>query len=132
MRIEIADLNSTHLKTLFQMKMTSESLGTLFDDQETNWVNIEETTSLGMDEIEGYTIDRAYEDHVYIEGVGTKYCKIYEFSSSDTEDTKMTTMTLYVDPDIVWPIKFSFHMNIEDEEIIFNINLTETNIPALA
>jgi hypothetical protein len=41
------------------------------------------------------------------------------------------TMTLYVDPDIVWPLKFSFHINMADEEIDFNINLTDTNIPAL-
>lgn len=130
MRIEIADLNSTHLKTLLHMKMSSETLGTLFDEQETNWVPIEEATSFGMDEMEGYTLDRTYEDHVYIEGFGTKYCKVYEFSSADVGDGDMT-MTLYVDPDIVWPLKLSFHINVEDEEITFNINLTETNIPAL-
>jgi hypothetical protein len=130
MRIEIVDLNSTHLKTLLQMKMSSESLGTLFDEQETNWAEITETTSFGMEEMEGYTLDSTYDDHVYIEGFGTKNCKVYEFSSTDAEDGEMT-MTIYVDPDIVWPLKFSFHINIEDEEIIFNINLTDTNIPAL-
>ena len=130
MRIEIADLNSTHMKTLMQMKMSSETLGTLFDEQETNWAEITEATSFGMDDVEGYTLDRTYEDQVYIEGFGTKQCNVYEYSSTDTDDVDMT-MTLYIDPDIVWPLKFSFYMNIENEEITFNINLTDTNIPAL-
>lgn len=130
MRMEVVDLNSTHLKTLLHLKMTSESLGTLVDEQETNWAEIKETTSFGMEEMEGYRLERTYEDQVYIEGLGTKYCKIYEYTSTNPEDDDMT-MILYVDPDIVWPLKFSFHMNIVDEEIIFNINLTETNIPDL-
>lgn len=130
MRMEVADLNSTHLKTLFQMKMTTQTLGTLFDEQETSWVKIEETTSLGLNEIEGYILDRSYEDHVYVEGIGTKYCKIYEYSSAETDYTTMS-MTIYVDPDMKWPVKFTFHMTIEDEEIVFNINLKETNISAL-
>jgi hypothetical protein len=72
MRMEIADLNSTHLKTLLHMKMSSESLGTLFDEQETSWVQIKEMTTFGMDDMEGYTLDRTYNDNLYIEGFGTK------------------------------------------------------------
>lgn len=130
MRMEIADLNSTHLNMLLQMTMSSESLGTLFDEEETTWVQIKEMSSFGMEEMEGYTLDRTYNDDVYIEGFGTKYCTVYEFSSTDAEDGDMT-MTLYVDPDIVWPLKFSFHISMGDEEIDFNINLTDTNIPEL-
>lgn len=130
MRIELADLNSTHLKTLLYMEMTSESLGTILDEQETNWVPIEEMTSFGMDEMEGFILERTYEDNVYIEGLGTKYCKVYEFTSAVVGDGDMT-MILYIDPDILWPIKFSFHMSIGDEDINFDINLTDTNIPAL-
>lgn len=130
MRMEITDLNSTHLEMLLQLKMTSESLGTLADQQETNWVERKEMTSFGLEEMEGYNLDRTYEDNVYIEGLGTKHCRIYEFSSVDVTEGDMK-MTVYIDLDLGWPLKLAYHMNIVDEEIIFNINLTETNIPAL-
>lgn len=130
MRMEVVDLNSTHLQILVGTKMSSETLGTLLDEQETNWVPIKDVASLSMEEMEGYTIDKTYEDYAYIEGLGTKYCKIYEFSITEIPETQMT-MTVYVDPDLEWPLKFSFYMDIADEPLIFNINLTDTNIPAL-
>lgn len=129
MRIEVVDLNSTHLKSLFHMKMASESLGTILDQQETNWGPIKEETSFGLDEMEGYTLDRTFEDRVYIEGLGTKYCKVYEFAS-DVEEGIMTVI-IYIDAEIVWPLKFSFNINYLDVDINFDITLTDTNIPAL-
>jgi hypothetical protein len=131
MRMEITDLNSTHVETLVYMKISSESLGTLFDQQETSWVERKEMTSFSMGDMEGYKLDRTYEDNVYIEGFGTKHCNIYEYSSVDAGTGDMT-LTAYMDHDLGWPLKLVFHMNVADEEINFNINLKDTNIPALA
>ena len=131
MRMEITDLNSTHLKTMLDMEISSESLGTLADQQETSWVAKKDMTSFGLGDIEGYSLDRTYEDNVYIEGFGTKRCKIYEFSSADVGGVDMT-MTVYMDSDMSWPLKLAFHMNVLDEEINFDINLKNTNISALA
>lgn len=131
MRIEISDLNSTHLKTLMAMEISSESLGTLADQQETSWIAKKDMTSYGLGDMEGFNLDRTYEDNVYIEGFGTKRCKIYEFSSDDVGGVEMT-MTAYMDIDLGWPLKIAFQMNIMDEEINFDINLKSTNISALA
>jgi hypothetical protein len=129
MRMEVVDLNSTHLKSLFHMKMASESLGTILDEQETNWVSIKEETSFGLEEMEGYTLERTFEDRVYIEGVGNRYCRVYEFTS-DVEEGIMAVI-IYIDTSIVWPLKFSFQMNYLDVDINLDITLTDTNIPAL-
>lgn len=130
MRMEVADLNSTHLKLLLYMKMMSESFGTVFDEQQTNWFPINEITSFGFEEMEGYTLERDYEDHVYIEGLGTKFCRVLELTSTDVDEGSMT-LTLYIDAELVWPLKVSFNMNIENQDLNFDITLTDTNIPAL-
>jgi len=141
MRIEVIDLNNTHFKSLLYMKMTMqitpESSGTIFDEQYTNWVPKKEITYFVMPEMEGIILRRTYENHVYIEGIGTKYCKIYEFASSATIMGANTSidierwMTIYVDPDIMWPLKFS--IRTEEESLIqdFDLTLTDTNIPDL-
>jgi preprotein translocase subunit SecG len=130
MKMEISDLNSTHLKTVVDMEISSATLGTLADQQETSWVAKKDMTSFGLGDIEGYNLDRTYEDNVYIEGFGTKRCKVYEFSSADVGGVDMT-MTAYMDPDLGWPLKIAFHMNVIDEEVNFDINLKSTNISAL-
>jgi hypothetical protein len=130
MRLEIVDFNSTHVKTLYDIKLQSGSLGSLFNEQETNWAPKEKLGTFAWEEMEGYTLGSTYEDHVYIEGLGTKYCKIYEFTQTDIESGDMT-MTVYVDPEIMWPLKLSLDLTTENENILFDINLTDTNIPEL-
>ena len=72
-----------------------------------------------------------YEDHVYIEGLGTKLCKIHEFVQIDAESSNMN-ITVYADPEIEWPLKITFDMTLEnDQNIILDINLKDTNIPEL-
>jgi hypothetical protein len=110
--------------------MVSDSLGTLVNEQETAWAPKEKLSTIAWEELENYSLEKTYEDHVYVEGLGTKYCKIYEFTSTDFEVGDMT-MKVYVDPEILWPVKFSLDMTIEDQNILFDINLTDTNIPEL-
>ena len=129
-RIEIEDLNSTHLQSALQLKATSGSLGTIFNEQEILWIPINETTSFGFEELEGYAIVRTYEEDVYIEGVGTKTCQVYELTSLDVENYDVK-MSVYVDPALVWPLKFSVQMNVTIANLNFDINLIETNIPGL-
>ena len=126
-KIEIADLNSTHLQSLLHLKVTSNSLGTIIDEQENLWVPINETTSFGFEELDGYTIVSTYEE-VYIEGVGTKTCQVYELTTLDVENYGVK-MIVYVDPELVWPLKFSVQMNITVANLNVDLNLIDTNIP---
>jgi len=130
MRLEIVDFNSTHIKTLYDMNLQSGSLGSLLNEQETNWLPKENLGTFAWEKMEGYALKSSYEDHVYIEGLGTKYCEIYEFTQIDI-DSGGLTMTVYVDPEISFPLKVSLDMNVENENILFEINLTDTNIPEL-
>lgn len=127
MRMEIVDLNSTHVKTLLNMTMQSNVLGTLFDEQETTWAPKHEIGTITWEKMEGYSLVNSYEDHVYVEGLGTRKCKIYEFSSTDSEDSDLT-ITVYVDDQILWPIKFSLDTTMENQTIYFDISLKDTNI----
>ena len=130
MRLEIVDFNSTNVKTLYYINLQSGSLGSLFNEQETNWVPKEKLSTFTWEEMEGYAPRSTYEDHVYIEGLGTKYCKIFEFTQTDGESGDVT-VTVYVDPEIMWPFKLSLGLTTENENILFDINLTDTNIPDL-
>jgi hypothetical protein len=73
--LEIVDFKSTYIKTLFDMKLKSDSLGTLLNEQDTKRVLLENLGTFEWDEIEGYVSGAEYEDHVYIEGLSTKLCK---------------------------------------------------------
>lgn len=130
MRLEIVDFNSTHVKTLYAIKLQSGSLGSLFNEQDTNWTPKEKLGTFAWDELEGYTPGSTYEDNVYIEGLGSKYCKVYEFTQTNIGFGDMT-MTVYVDHEIMWPLKLSLDLTAENENILFEINLIETNIPEL-
>ena len=130
MRLEIVDFNSTHVKTLYDLNLQSGSLGSLFNEQETNWVPKEKLSTFTWEEIEGYAPGSTYEDYVYIEGLGNKYCKIYEFTQTDIESGDVV-VTVYVDPAIMWPLKLSLDLTAESENILFDINLKDTNIPEL-
>jgi hypothetical protein len=131
MRLEIVDFNSTHVETLSDIKLQAGSLGTLFSEQATQWVPAENLGTVAWDEMEGYVSGGEYEDHVYIEGLGTRLCKIYEFVQIDAEASNMN-ITVYVDPEIAWPLKLTFGITLEeDQNIIFDINLKDTNIPEL-
>jgi hypothetical protein len=131
MRFEVVDFNSTHVKTLYDMKLKSDSLGTLLTEQDTKWAPVENLGTFAWEEMEGYVPGAEYEDHVYIEGLGTKFCKIYEFVQADTESGNMN-IKVYADPEIECPLKIKFDITLEnDQSIILDINMKDTNISEL-
>lgn len=143
MRLEIVDLNSTHLKTLYDVELDAGILGKLLDEQNTTWISKEQINEIGFEDLDSYSLIDTYEDQVYLESIGTKDCKVYIYSSPD--DEMAMTITLYVDNQVNWPIKFSVNINPENTDlnldipgldlpntdILFEVELTDTNIPDL-
>ena len=131
-RQEIVDFNDTHalISTSFQM---SSSFGDYGGDTEQNeesaWVPLSEMGLMTGFEDEEIDLTDSYESTVTIDGLGTRTCMVYEYNISD----EGLTLTVYVDKTIDWPLKMKMSMtNTElDGGIELDINLTETNIPAL-
>jgi hypothetical protein len=94
-------------------------------------VPAENLGKFALEEIEEYELKAEYEDHVYVEGLGTRLCKIYEFCQTESDLGNMK-ITVYSDPEIELPLKITFDMEIENNQNInFDINLKDTNIPQL-
>lgn len=143
MRLEIVDLNNTHLKTLYDVELNAGILGKLLDEQNATWISKEQINNIVFEGLDSYVLIDSYEDQVYLESIGTKDCNVYVFSSPDNE--MAMTVTLYVDNQVNWPIKFSINMNPENTDlnlgdigldlpntdIVFEVELTNTNIPDL-
>ena len=132
-RQEIVDFNDTHalISTSFQM---SSSLGEFGGDTEQNeesaWVPLSEMGLMTAFEDEDINLTNSYESTVTIDGIGTRTCMVYEYDISD----EGLSMTVYVDKTIEWPLKMKMSMTnteLSGAELELDINLTETNIPAL-
>lgn len=130
-RQEIVDFNDTHalISTSFEM---SSSFGEFGGDSEQNeesaWVPLSEMGL--MTAFEDIDLTNSYESTVNIDGIGTRTCMVYEYDISD----EGLAMTVYVDKIIEWPLKLSISMTnteLSGAELELDINLTETNIPAL-
>jgi hypothetical protein len=131
-RQEIVDFNDTHafISTSFQM---SSSFGEFGGDTEQNeesaWVPLSEMGLMTAFEDEDIDLTNSYESTVNIDGIGTRTCMVYEYAISD----EGLTLTVYVDKTIEWPLKMTMSMTNTElpEGIELDINLVETNIPAL-
>jgi hypothetical protein len=131
-RQEIVDFNNTHalISTSFQM---SSSFGEFGGDTEQNeesaWVPLSEMGLMTAFEDEDIDLTNSYESTVNIDGLGTRTCMVYEYAISD----EGLTMTVYVDKAIEWPLKMTVSMTNTElpTDLTLDINLTETNIPAL-
>ena len=130
-REEIVDFNDTHalISTSFEM---SSSFGEFGGDSEQNeesaWVPLSEMGL--MTAFEDIDLTNSYESTVNIDGIGTRTCMVYEYDISD----EGLSMTIYVDKAIEWPLKMKMSMTnteLSGAELELDINLTETNIPAL-
>ena len=130
-RQEIVDFNSTHalVSTSFQMSSSVGGYGgTTEENEESGWVPLSEMGL--MTAFEDVDLTDSYESTVNIDGIGTRTCMVYEYAISD----EGLTMTVYVDKAIEWPLKMTVSMtNTEllDGGLELDINLVETNIPAL-
>jgi len=119
-RIEVVDYNSTHAKLLYYMNMEMD--GETFTEQETMWSDLREETY----EVEDFTLETSYEDHVYLEELGTRYCMVYEYSGTNM------TIQIFVDKQTTWPLKWAYSYAFGlDTDINVELTLVETNIPDL-
>jgi hypothetical protein len=131
-RLEIVDFNSTHalISTSTSIQMSSsfgEMEGETVEDEQSAWVPLSEMDF--MTEFEDVDLTKSYESTVDISGFGTRTCMVYEYEISD----ESMAMTVYVDKAIGWPLKMTVSMD-ENElglDLALDINLIETNIPAL-
>ena len=131
-RLEIVDFNSTHalISTSTSIQMSSsfgETEGETVEDEQSAWVPLSEMDF--MTEFEDVDLTKSYESTVDISGFGTRTCMVYEYEISD----EGMAMTVYVDKAIGWPLKMTVSMD-ENElglDLALDINLIETNIPAL-
>jgi len=120
MRLEVVEYNSTHAKLLMYMKMESSVMAPV-EWQNTTWTDLR-TASY---EVEGYDLAYMHEGDVYIEGLGTKHCMIFKYTSPDM------TMMYYVDKETEWPLKIEFTVTEDSMSMDFDLTLKETNIPGL-
>lgn len=129
-RQEIVDFNDTHalVSTSFQMSSSfGEFGGETVEDEESAWVPLSEMGL--MTAFEDIDLTNSYESTVNIDGLGTRTCMVYEYAISD----EGLTMTVYVDKAIEWPLKMTVSMTNTElpTDLTVDINLVETNIPAL-
>ena len=121
LRQEVVDFNSTHAQLLTSVGMSS-SLSESVEEEVTVWVDLSENQYL----IEEGTLVNTYEANLPFEGFGNRDCIVYEYATGGP------TLTIYVDKQIGWPLKMNVGMTGEDDlSLDLDINLVETNIPAL-
>jgi hypothetical protein len=121
LRQEVVDFNSTHAQLLTSVSMDS-SLSEAVENEVTVWVDLSKNQYL----IEEGTLVNSYEANLPFEGFGNRDCIVYEYA------TDGPTLTIYVDKQIGWPLKMNVGMTGEDDlSLDLDINLVETNIPAL-
>jgi hypothetical protein len=128
-RQEIVDFNDTHvlISTSFQM---SSSFGEEENNEESAWVPLSEMGFMSaFNNEEDVNLTNSYETTVNINGLGTRTCMVYEYAISN----EGLTLTVYVDKAIDWPLKMTMSMTNTElpDGIQIDINLTDTNIPAL-
>ena len=132
-RQEIVDFNDTHalISTSFEMNSSfGEFGGDTEQNEESAWVPLSEMDLMTAFEDDDIDLTNSYESTVNIDGIGTRTCMVYEYDISD----EGLSMTVYVDKTIEWPLKLSISMTnteLSGAELELDINLTETNIPAL-
>jgi len=121
MRQEVVDFNSTHAQLLTSVSIDS-SLSEPEESETTVWVDLSKNQYL----IEEGTLVNSYEANLPFEDFGNRDCIVYEYA------TDGPTITIYVDKQIGWPLKMNIGMTGEDDlSLNLDINLAETNIPAL-
>lgn len=131
-RQEIVDFNSTHalISISFQMSSSFGQIdGVTIDEENSTWVPLSKMGFMTAFDNEDINLTNSYESTVNIDGIGTRACIVYEYAISD----EGLTMSVYVDKAIEWPLKMTMNMTNTDlpSELTVDINIVETNIPAL-
>lgn len=129
-RLEVLDFNDTHvlISTSFEMSSSlGEVDGDKVEDESSAWVPLSEMGF--MTDFDDVNLTKSYESTVNIDGFGTRTCMVYEYAIAD----EGMAMTVYVDTAIGWPLKMAISSdeNALGLKLALDINLMETNIPAL-
>ena len=126
LREEIVNLNSTHARIMYYMKIESNSLEKIYEQQDMNWVSLNDPSYA----IEDMIFLNKQPDYVFIPNLGTKYCMVYEYKYKAGTGLD-GTMTVYADERSGWAYQFDFSFNISDLNFSMQLPLEDTNIPAL-
>ncbi len=130
-RQKIIDFNNVYALISISFQMSSsfgEFGGETESDEESAWVPLSEMGLITA--FEDVDLTNSYESTVNIDGFGTRTCVVYEYEIA--EDGLM--MEVYVDKAIEWPLKMTLSMTnteLSGVDLELDINLVETNIPAL-
>ncbi len=120
LRLEVVDLNSSHAKILTYIRINTP-LGS-GEYQNTTWVNFKNYTY----NTENAKLIKSYENTIYVEGIGTRDCIIYEYKNKAGNE-----IIYYVDKETKWPIKIRYTLTPFNQEIGIDLNLVDTNVPGL-
>ena len=129
-RQEVVDSNSTHvlLSKLFRMSsFLGDANGETVEDENHAWVPRSQMTFINT--LQDFDLTRNYESTVNIADFGARSYLVYEYNFSN----EGLAFTLYFDKEIGWPLKMiiSTDENVAGLNLTLEVNLTETNIPAL-
>lgn len=122
-KLEVLDYNSTHAYMSTSLKMES-SLGEIAENENSTWVELSDFSF--TDAFSESNMTASYDATLDFGSLGTRSCTVYEYQ------TDGPNMTVYVDKIVGWPLKMKATMAGEDSlSVSIDINLVETNIPAL-
>lgn len=119
-RMEIIDLNQTHIQVSTNFTMTTPYGST--ENTTTAWVSRENMTF----QPDGLTLNSTYSTQLTLPNLGTRSCTVYEYTSDGI------SATYYIDNSVQWPIKMVMTSPaFEGQSYDMEINLLNTNIPGL-
>ena len=120
-RMEIVDLNQTHIQVLTSFNMSTPYGVT--ENTTTAWVSRENMTF----QPEGLTLNNTYTTQITLPNLGTRSCTVYEYNNQGI------SAAYYVDNSIQSPIKMTMTSpaTVDGQSYNVDINLVDTNIPGL-
>jgi hypothetical protein len=119
-RMEVIDLNSTHVKIQTSFDMDS-SLGTT-ENTTSAWVNREEMNF----QPEDLNLTNSFTTQVTLPNLGTRSCIVYEYSNQDI------SAAFYIDNTLQWPLKMTMTSPVVDgQSYNMDVTMVDSNIPGL-
>jgi hypothetical protein len=118
--MEVTNLNSTHVQI-----RTNSTIATSFasplSDQTILWINKTNINFLHK----GETLARTYSMQITANGIGTRYCTVYDYTNEGIN------ATYYLDNIYLWPLKIVYITDFENQPYTLEFNIKDTNISEL-
>jgi len=118
--IQVIDLNATHVKI-----QTNSSIATSFaptlTDQTTLWIN---KTNINF-QPNGETLTGTYNTTITVRNIGTRDCKVYDYTN------EAINATYYIDKVLLWPVRIVYATIFENQTYHIEFSLKDTNINGL-